>query len=207
MRYVARIVLLSGALLLFASSLYAIAWRDDIESVMKEAAESQTPVMADFYTDWCGWCKKLDSDTFSDPRIEDLSRQFICVKVNAEKAPGAATRYGVRGYPTVIFFDCDGNVKNRIGGYEGPDRFASVMSSVLQASEGSSTEHLAAAVNPKRPSFKLGGIVLTPKGPKAIINNNIVKVGDAVGGAKVIKIAKESVELSVDGVELVLNLE
>ncbi|MFA6384924.1 MAG: hypothetical protein WCY10_06120, partial [Candidatus Omnitrophota bacterium] len=115
--------------------------------------------------------------------------------------------YGVRGYPTIIFFDYTGVIKDRIGGYDVPDRFITVMNSVLESPEVSSKESPMSEMRHKKPTFTLGGIVLTPKGPKAIINNNIVKVGDAVNGAKVLKIAKESVELSVDGVELVLNLE
>ncbi len=193
--------------MMFAMPSYAIAWRDNLEDAMKEAASSQAPVMVDFYTDWCGWCKKLDSDTYSDPRIEDLAKQFICVKINADKSPETASKYGVRGYPTIIFLGFDGVVKNRIGGYEGPDDFAVVMNSVLQSLDSPSKESPAPEIKPKKPSFKLGGIVLTPKGPKAIINDNIVKVGDVVGGAKVLRIAKESVDLSVDGVKLVLNLK
>lgn len=40
----------------------------------------------DFYTDWCGWCKVLDTKTFQDPFIAKyMSEHFYCIKFNAEQ--------------------------------------------------------------------------------------------------------------------------
>jgi len=51
------------------------------------AANEQEPrkIFIDIYTDWCGWCKKLDKETFRNPVIVDmLNTQFYAVKFNAE---------------------------------------------------------------------------------------------------------------------------
>lgn len=54
----------------------------DLENCNKTAPKK---VMVDVYTDWCGWCKKMDKNTFSDPVItEILSKKFHAVKFNAE---------------------------------------------------------------------------------------------------------------------------
>jgi uncharacterized protein YyaL (SSP411 family) len=43
------------------------------------------PIFIDTYTDWCGWCKKMDTETFSNPVISDiLNKKFYPVKFNAE---------------------------------------------------------------------------------------------------------------------------
>jgi len=43
------------------------------------------PIFIDAYTDWCGWCKKMDRDTFTNPVISDiLNNKFYPVKFNAE---------------------------------------------------------------------------------------------------------------------------
>jgi thioredoxin-related protein len=40
----------------------------------------------DFYTDWCGWCRVMDSKTFQDPYVAQyMSENFYCVKFNAEQ--------------------------------------------------------------------------------------------------------------------------
>ena len=42
-------------------------------------------IFVDVYTDWCGWCKKMDATTFSNPEIiRYMNEQFYCVKLNAE---------------------------------------------------------------------------------------------------------------------------
>ena len=65
-----------------------IQWLD-ITSAQKVAAESKDDTrkyFIDCYTGWCGWCKKMDSDTFSDTLIAKIvNRYFIPVKFNAEE--------------------------------------------------------------------------------------------------------------------------
>ena len=56
-----------------------------VEEAEKLMNNSPKPVFIDTYTDWCGWCKKMDQDTFSDPVIADLlNNKFYPVKFNAE---------------------------------------------------------------------------------------------------------------------------
>jgi thioredoxin-related protein len=62
----------------------AVKWYT-IEEAEKLARTSPRPMIVDTYTDWCGWCKKLDSDTFSNPVIaEILNTKFYPVKFDAE---------------------------------------------------------------------------------------------------------------------------
>jgi thioredoxin-related protein len=52
-----------------------------------EALAKKDPrkIMIDVYTDWCGWCKKMDAETFSHPVIaEYVNNHYYAVKLNAE---------------------------------------------------------------------------------------------------------------------------
>lgn len=63
---------------------------------------SDTPVLVDFYADWCAPCKMMD------PILKDLKRKMgdrlNIIKVDAEKNAAAAIKYNVRGIPTLILF-------------------------------------------------------------------------------------------------------
>jgi thioredoxin-related protein len=56
-----------------------------IQEAENLAKANPRPLVVDTYTDWCGWCKKLDQDTFSNPVIaEILNTKFYPVKFDAE---------------------------------------------------------------------------------------------------------------------------
>ena len=61
-----------------------IQWMKFEEAI---AANAKNPkmILVDVYTDWCGWCKKMDKDTFTDPKvIAHFQKNFYAVKLNAE---------------------------------------------------------------------------------------------------------------------------
>ncbi|GMQ29689.1 thioredoxin [Algoriphagus confluentis] len=68
----------------------------------QELIDGETPVLVDFFADWCGPCKMMQ------PILEDTSRQMgdkvKIVKVDVDRNPLAASKFQVRGVPTLILF-------------------------------------------------------------------------------------------------------
>lgn len=98
----------------------AIAWQRDLRRAAEIARAEGKLIVADVYTDWCGWCKRMDKTIYSDPAIVALSRQQVFVKVNAEdrgEGQRFAQQMGVHGYPTTIVLDAQGRVLNIARGY------------------------------------------------------------------------------------------
>ncbi|MDD5436289.1 MAG: thioredoxin family protein [Candidatus Omnitrophica bacterium] len=194
------------AFLLFAFVLtsgpeaWAISWETDLDGAFKKAKAEGKPVMADFYTEWCGWCKKLDEDVYVDETVDKLAERFICVKVDCGVDKNAFSKYKLRGYPTVIFFSAAGKTVDTVVGYRNAPTFAGIMKAVLDKSPKAKT---AAAAQPKPASeFELAGIM----GSKAIINGKTVAVGDEVDSAKVVAITSTSVKLQYKNKELRLEM-
>jgi len=95
-----------------------------LEKAVAKAKKEKKVVMVDFYTDWCGYCKKLDAETFSDKKVGSfLKDKTIAIKVNAEQDKKLATQYKVTGYPCLVFVNGEGKEVGRIPGYMPADSF------------------------------------------------------------------------------------
>ncbi len=100
------------------------------EALGRARAENRL-VMVDVYTDWCGWCKKLDKETYGDARVARALRGVIAIKVNAEKGGEAvAEQYRVRGFPTVLFVSGSGEIVRKVEGYVGADEMLEIVASL-----------------------------------------------------------------------------
>lgn len=94
--------------------------QDSHETVVTEksfdaAIAGDKLVMVDFYTTWCGPCKKMAP--FVQQVRETRSKDVIVLQVDAEAQASIADRYRLEGYPTVIFFK-RGQVVGRVLGYQ-----------------------------------------------------------------------------------------
>jgi thiol:disulfide interchange protein len=98
------------------------------DDALSKAYAEQKVVMLDVYTDWCGWCKKLDRETFADPRVGTATRGMVPIKVNAEKGGrDVARKYQVDGFPVIIFVDGKGKELQRIRGFVTADEMLKVV--------------------------------------------------------------------------------
>ena len=92
----------------------------------RQAATDETKrfVLVDFYTVWCGPCKKLDETTWKDHEVRDwLTNEAVCLKVDAEKDVQLAEKYRINVYPTVLLLRPDGTEIDRLVGYRDAKTF------------------------------------------------------------------------------------
>ena len=97
-----------------------IAWQKDIDRALDIAKSDGKVIVVDVYTDWCGWCKKMDQVIYSDPLVVGLSRQEVFLKLDAEdggQGQQFARRMGVRGYPTTVVIDGNGRKLKEVAGF------------------------------------------------------------------------------------------
>ena len=123
-----------------AAQINWLTWEQAQELNKKEPRK----FIVDVYTNWCGWCKKMDKETFALPEIAKyVNKHFYAIKFDAEtKTPirvkdedyeyiksgnsgyhklAAEIMFGKMSYPTVVFLDEKLNVIQPIPGYkDGP---------------------------------------------------------------------------------------
>ena len=83
------------------------------ENFETEVLESDTPVLVDFWAEWCAPCKQIA------PALEeiasDLEGRLSIAKVNIDENPSTPSKYGVRGIPTLILFKDGQSAATKVG--------------------------------------------------------------------------------------------
>lgn len=73
-----------------------------MKSSFSKIIDSKTPVLIDFYADWCGPCKML-APILKQVK-DELGEAIKIVKIDVDKNPSIASKYQVRGVPTMLLF-------------------------------------------------------------------------------------------------------
>ncbi len=109
------------------------------EEGLSLASATNKPILFDFTAEWCQPCHMLDAQVFQDPAVaKDINERFVAIRVvdrrqeegrNPADVDGLQQRFGVRGFPTVVFADGAGE-RARMEGFQGREEFERVMESV-----------------------------------------------------------------------------
>lgn len=113
-----------------------LAWeRLTVAQAQEKARTEQRPLLVDFTASWCGACKELDKNTFSEPGVAAEAGRFVAVKVDAtnDEDPVVSEtleKHRVRGLPTVLVYDSRGNEAVRCTDFVPPEPFLDVIKRV-----------------------------------------------------------------------------
>jgi len=144
------ILFLFTVLLVNTTSAQEVKWLSWSEAAaLATTEENPKKIFVDVYTDWCGWCKKMDKDTFQNAEVAAyMEANFYMVKLDGEgKEPieykgktfnfvpsgrkgyhefAAALMGGKLSYPTTIFLDEEMNMLSPVPGYQKPEPFLNI---------------------------------------------------------------------------------
>lgn len=108
-----------------------VDWLLSMEEAVSEAEKQDRPIMIDVYADWCGWCKRLDSDTYIHEDVVARAGEFVSLKLDADANRSIMSQYGIGGLPTILFIGADGKEIHRVIGYKPPAEFVRDMDTAL----------------------------------------------------------------------------
>jgi thiol:disulfide interchange protein len=107
-----------------------INWLTELNPGLARAQETGKPIMVDFYADWCGPCKMLDAQTYSDDRVAAASTNWVMVRIDVDKNQGLARFYNVQSIPTIVALDPQGKEVRREIGFIGVGPMLTLMENV-----------------------------------------------------------------------------
>ncbi|QMW04850.1 thioredoxin family protein [Spirosoma foliorum] len=119
--------------------------------ILAQANGRHRPVFIDVSTSWCVPCKKMEKEAFNTPSIaQKINDHFIAYKIDAEKGEGEliTRKYHVTAYPTLLFLNEDGTLRQKTVGYTTIATLSSQLdAALLVRQQGLSLTQFAASYN------------------------------------------------------------
>ena len=110
-----------------------IPWVSSEPEALKQSRLTGTPVLIDFFAEWCAACRELDVRTWPDPLVRQRLVGFIPVKLDMTKkneaTQAAQKKYGILGMPTVLILSPEGTELGRFTGFRPADEVAEFLRS------------------------------------------------------------------------------
>jgi thiol-disulfide isomerase/thioredoxin len=107
-----------------------LKWEKDYAAALKKAQAEKKPIMVMMTATWCGPCKALEKETLNNPWTRHFLSGFVIVKAYEDKE--VETKYGLNGYPTLVFTDSNGKEAFRSVGYRATMPFAAECAQAFQ---------------------------------------------------------------------------
>jgi len=141
------VLLLQGVLALGILTQPAAAqtvWHTSLAEARQEAEKLNRPLLCHFGAVWCAPCQKMERTVFNQPAVIDqLKASAVCLKIDVDKNPELAKRFGVQQFPTDVFLEPNGQRLLESTGYQSPEEYRALIDraarrySVLLASRSS----------------------------------------------------------------------
>jgi thiol:disulfide interchange protein DsbD len=116
-----------------AAQVKDLVWQSSLDKALAEAKKDRKLVVIDFYAEWCGWCRVMDEETYTDAKVREKLAGFALAKIDTDQDEATAGRYGVSGLPTTLVVDESGQEVARRIGYVAADEFLKFLK---EAAEG-----------------------------------------------------------------------
>jgi thioredoxin-related protein len=168
-----------------------LKWLDDYAAALKTAETEKKPVLLDVTTDWCGWSKKMERETFAASTIQEKLTECVLCRINPESSKAneeVSKQYNVSSYPTLLVLNYKGEVMGKTSGYRSTTDFSKYLKRhlpvfkkwplgyepVLLPADDLLRKAIAQMPKPEALPAHLGSMVLLDQANLAIATNGVI---------------------------------
>lgn len=108
---------------------------EQMQAAQKKASDGMLMLFVDVYATWCGPCKMMDSEVYTDPAVTDyMNTHYLSVRMDGESDFGRiyASEQALEGYPSMFIFSDDGERVSKIVGYTAAEELVTDLRSIRE---------------------------------------------------------------------------
>lgn len=146
-----RSTMLTTAFLICSAFVQAerVNWSPDVETALRSANQSGRLVLMKFTADWCGYCKKMERETFTRPNVaRAVNEQFVPVLVDADKHQNLVKSLNIKGLPALLVVSPEMVILSRITGYQTEEKLMPKLQTVLAQHSRTQTPNTSVVTAP-----------------------------------------------------------
>jgi len=132
MRFIAVSLISIVAAVAVTAQDAGIPWITSYEDALVQLKVHKKPLFIEFYADWCGPCKQMDAEVYSQPEVIEALKYFTPVKIDVDAMMNVAAAYQVNSIPRFIVVSVDEEIVGDQIGFVKKDYFLSVMDMIAE---------------------------------------------------------------------------
>jgi periplasmic divalent cation tolerance protein len=105
-----------------------VRWVRTLSEAKTKSRQLKNPILAYFYLRDSDYCQKLEGGVLADKSVRAEMEEFVCVRIDAGKDADETRKLDVRGAPTILFLDGEGNEMSRVAGLADKDELLKKLS-------------------------------------------------------------------------------
>jgi thioredoxin-related protein len=114
----------------------AIGWQSDIIAAHKVSLKEGRPLLVVFSADWCGYCKKLEKETFLERQtVEYINSKFVPVRLDFDAQRRIADILEVKSLPTTVILNSEADLLGTIVGYVKTEQYRKSLAAALDVEQ------------------------------------------------------------------------
>lgn len=134
-----------------------LQWLKEYPDALKRAELEKKPVLLDITTDWCGWSKKMDRETFAELAVQKELRSYVLIRLNPEASDRnqkVADSFGADGLPTLVVANFQGEQIGQRSGYMNGKEMVEFLKEFTPLFKGNPLGYKAVQLDAKDPLLK-----------------------------------------------------